>query len=304
MSFFREIRKHHLLYMMLLPGLIVIILFSYIPMFGHLLAFKSYTFDKGIFFSPWNNFANFRFFFTSRDWKTITYNTIYLNGLFIFFTQLVAVVAALLINEIRGKLFKRVSQSLIFLPYFVSWLVVSLMLIAMLNGTDGLINQSILKPFGVKAYPFFMKPKIWPMILTISYVWKFAGYYSVIYIASIIGISPEYYEAAKIDGATKTQQIRYITLPLIRPTIIIMMLLAVGRIFYGDFGMIYGIIGDNGILFPSTDVIDTYTYRALRQLGNFGMASAVNLFQSVLGLITIIVFNTIVRKIEPDASLF
>lgn len=289
---------------MLLPGLVIIILFSYLPMFGHLLAFKDYSFDKGIFFSPWNNFANFRFFFTSRDWKNITSNTIMLNSLFIIFTQLVAVLAAVLISEIRNKVFKRLSQSLIFLPYFVSWLVVSLMLVALLNGTDGLINKSILQPLGMKSYPFFMKPKIWPLILTISYVWKFAGYYSVIYIASIIGISPEYYEAARIDGASKIQQLRYITLPMIRSTVIIMLLLAIGRIFYGDFGMIYGIIGDNGILFSTTDVIDTYTYRALRQLGNFGMSSAVSLFQAVLGFITIVIFNTIVRKIEPDASLF
>lgn len=304
MKFLQEIRKHRLLYLMLLPGLIIIVVFSYLPMFGHLLAFKDYSFDKGIFFSPWNNFANFRFFFTSRDLGKITYNTIFLNVLFIFFTQLIAVLASILISEIKNKPFKRISQSLIFLPYFVSWLVVSLMLIALLNGTDGLINKSVLIPLGFKSYPFFMKPKIWPLVLTIAYVWKFAGYYSVIYIASITSISPEFYEAAHIDGASKFQQVRYITLPLIRPTIIIMLLLAIGRIFYGDFGMIYGIIGDNGILFPTTDVIDTYTYRALRQIGNFGMSSAVSLFQSVLGLITIVIFNTIVRKIDPDESLF
>lgn len=304
MSFFRELRKNRHLYAMLLPGLAIIILFSYVPMFGHLLAFKKYSFDKGIFLSPWNDFANFRFFFTSRDWTRITFNTISLNVLFIISTQTIAVILSLMICEINNKLVKRISQSIIFLPYFVSWLVVSLMLVALLNGTDGLINQSILQPLGHSVYPFYMKPKIWPIILTISYVWKFAGYYSVIYISSIISISPDYYDAAKIDGAKKIQQIWYITLPLIRKTIIIMLLLAIGRIFYGDFGMIYGIIGDNGILFPTTDVIDTYTYRALRQLGNFGMSSAVNLFQSVLGLITIVIFNMIVRKIEPEASLF
>ena len=304
MSFFRELRKNRYLYTLLIPGLAVIVLFSYVPMFGHLLAFKNYRFDMGIFRSPWNNFANFRFFFTSRDWKTITFNTLYLNTLFILATQVVAVIVALMITEMKNKYIKRISQSMIFLPYFVSWLVVSLMLVALLNGTDGLINKSFRLPFGLASYPFYMKPQIWPLILTVSYVWKFAGYYSVIYIASIIGISPEYYDAAKIDGATKVQQIRFITLPMIRTTVIIMLLLAIGRIFYGDFGMIYGIIGDNGILFPTTDVIDTYTYRALRQLGNFGMASAVNLFQSTLGLIMIVIFNTVVRRIEPDASLF
>lgn len=304
MKIIAELKKNYMLYMLLLPGLVCVVAFSYIPMFGHLLAFKDFSFAKGIFGSPWNNFSNFKFFFTSPDWKTITFNTIYLNLLFIIVTQLLAVFAALMLNEVKLVPFKRVAQSVIFLPYFVSWLVVSLMLLALFNGTDGLINTSILKPLGLEAYPFFMKPEIWPAILTGSYVWKFAGYYSVIYLASIIGISPEYYDAAKVDGATKWQQIYYITLPLIRPTIIIMMLLAVGRIFYGDFGMIYGIIGDNGVLFPTTDVIDTYTYRALRQLGNFGMSSAVSLFQSVLGLITIVIFNGIVRKIDPESSLF
>lgn len=304
LKFFREIKKNHQLYLLMLPGLICIIVFSYLPMFGHLLAFKDYTFDGGVFFSPWNDFKNFKFFFTSDDWKTVTFNTLYLNALFIVFTQVLAVTIAIMLNEVRSELFKRISQSMIFLPYFVSWLVVSLMLLALFNGTDGLINKTILEPLGLESYPFFMRPEIWPAILTGAYVWKFAGYYSVIYIASIIGISPEYFDAAKVDGATKWQQIRYITLPLIRQTVIIMLLLAIGRIFFGDFGMIYGIIGDNGVLFPTTDVIDTYVYRALRQLGNFGMSSAVSLFQAVLGLVTIVIFNSIVRRIDENASLF
>ncbi|MCI6377535.1 MAG: ABC transporter permease subunit [Clostridiales bacterium] len=304
MKFLHEIKKNYMLYLLLLPGLICIVLFSYLPMSGHLLAFKKFTVDGGIFHSPWSGFSNFTFFFSSGEWKRIIGNTIYLNVLFIFFTQFFAVFLAVMINEVRNTFIKRVSQSLVFLPYFVSWLVVSLMLQALLNGSDGLINQSILKPLGFKKYPFFMKPQIWPAILTISNVWKFVGYYSVIYISAIIGVSPDLYDAARVDGASKWQEMFYVTLPQIRPTILIMLLLAIGRIFYGDFGMIYGIIGDNGVLFPTTDVIDTYTYRALRQFGNFGQSSAVNLVQSALGLATILVFNKIVRRIDPDASLF
>ena len=170
--------------------------------------------------------------------------------------------------------------------------------------------QSIIKFFimfplyTVAKIGFYMRPEFWPSILTISYVWKFAGYYSIIYLATIIGIPKDYYESAAIDGATKIQQIIRITLPLLSKTIIIMVLLSIGRIFYGDFGMIYGIIGENGILFPTTDVIDTYVYRALKTLGNFGMASAVGLYQSLMGLITICIFNGIVRKIDPEARLF
>lgn len=304
MKFLRELKKNYMLYLLLLPGLICIIVFSYIPMSGHLLAFKRFTIDGGIFHSPWNGLNNFKFFFSSGDWKRIIGNTIYLNVLFIIFTQFFAVLLALMINEVRNDPFKRISQSLVFLPYFVSWLVVSLMLRAMLNTSDGLVNISILEPLGIKKIPFFMKPEMWPMILTISNVWKFTGYYSVIYIGAIIGVSPELFDAARVDGASKWQEVFYVTLPQIRPTILIMVLLAIGRIFYGDFGMIYGIVGDNGVLFPTTDVIDTYTYRALRQMGNFGMSSAVNLVQSALGLVTILIFNKIVRRIDPDASLF
>ena len=304
MRFVRELKKNYMLYLLLLPGLVCIIAFSYLPMSGHLLAFKKFTMDGGIFFSPWSGLSNFTFFFGSGEWKRIIGNTLYLNILFIAFTQFFAVFLAVMINEVRNTAIKRVSQSLVFLPYFVSWLVVSLMLQALLNGSDGMINQSILEPMGLKKYPFFMKPEIWPAILTIANVWKFAGYYSVIYIAAIIGVSPELYDAARVDGASKWQEMFYVTLPQIRPTILIMLLLAIGRIFYGDFGMIYGIIGDNGVLFPTTDVIDTYTYRALRQFGNFGQSSAVNLVQSALGLITILIFNKIVRRVDPDASLF
>ena len=190
-----------------------------------------------------------------------------------------------------------------FLPYFVSWLVVSMMAYAMLNQTDGLIN-SVLAGLGRSKIGFYQDAGIWPFLLTVFYVWKFSGYYSIIFIASIVSISPEYYESARMDGATRFQQILYITLPLIKNTFITLLLLSIGRIFFGDFGMIYSIIGDNGILFPTTDIIDTYSFRALRQMGNFGMASAVSLYQSVMGLIVILIFNQLVRKYSEENAMF
>ena len=177
------------------------------------------------------------------------------------------------------------------------------MVFAFLNTDEGLLNK-LVQSFGIQAIPWFQTPNVWPSVLTIIYVWKFAGYFSVIFLAAITGISSDYYEAAQIDGATRLQQIRHITLPLIRPVFIMLALLGVGRIFYGDFGMIYGIIGDNGILFPTTDVIDTYSFRALRQLGNFSMSAAVVFYQSFMGLVCILLFNGLIRKIDKENSLF
>ncbi|MEG1925711.1 MAG: ABC transporter permease subunit [Ruthenibacterium sp.] len=303
MKFLKELKKNKQLYLLSIPGIICMIVFSYIPMSGHILAFKAYDLKKGFFGGEWVGLKNFEFFFGSNDWKVITFNTVFLNILFIVVTQVAAIVLAILINEVTSRFFKRFFQSVVFLPYFVSWLVVSLMLVALLNSSDGMLN-SFLASMGKDKIGFYMNPDYWPTILTIAYVWKFAGYYSIIYLATIIGIPKDYFESASIDGASKLQQILKITLPLMVKTIIIMLLLSIGRIFYGDFGMIYGIIGENGILFPTTDVIDTYVYRALKTLGNFGMASAVGLYQSFMGLITICVFNAIVKKIDPDAQLF
>lgn len=303
MGFFREIRKNVDLYLLALPGLLFLIIFAYIPMSGHFLAFKKYQLTNGIWGSPWVGFDNFKFFFQGHDWILVTFNTLFLNGLFIIFSLVISAGLAILLNEIRTKLFKKLAQSIIFLPYFISWLVVSLMVFAILNTDNGLLNK-FLESIGLTQIPWFQKSEVWPAILTIIYVWKFAGYYSVIFLASIIGISSDYYEAAEIDGASRLQQIVYITIPLLRPVIIMLALLGVGRIFYGDFGMIYGIIGDNGVLFPTTDVIDTYSFRALRQLGNFSMSAAVVFYQSVMGLICILLFNGLVRKIDKDSSLF
>ncbi|GGG61154.1 ABC transporter permease [Paenibacillus radicis (ex Gao et al. 2016)] len=302
MGFIKEIMKNRQLYTLAIPGIVFLALFSYIPMFGHLIAFERFQPVKGIWGSEWVGLDNFKFFFGSQDWLRVTFNTVYLNALFLIFGIGIALLLAILINEATSTLLKKISQSLIFLPYFISWLVVSLMIMAFMS-TDGLLNQW-LGQLGISEVNWYQNAKLWPIILTLVYVWKFSGYYSVIFMAAIVGISNEYYESARIDGATRLQQILHITIPSIRSVIVVLLLLGVGRIFFGDFGMIYGIIGDNSILFPTTDVIDTYSFRALRQLGNFGMSSAVVLYQSIMGIAAILIFNKIAKKIDPESRLF
>ncbi len=302
-SFSREISRNGALYLLALPGIVFLIIFAYVPMFGHLIAFKRFRAAQGIFGSPWAGFDNFAFFFGSDDWLRVTLNTLGLNLLFLTTELLFALLLAIFLNEIRSLLFKKLAQSLILMPYLISWLVVSMMTFALFNTTDGLINRQ-LQQIGVAGPAWYNEPALWPPLLALIKTWKSAGYYSIIFLAAMTSISIENYEAAKIDGATRLQQIRDITLPLLIPTAIILALLGLGRIFFGDFGMIYALVGDNGVLFPTTDVIDTYAFRALRQLGNFGMASAVVLYQATFGLVCVLIFNWMAKKIEPDASLF
>lgn len=303
MIFLRELHKNKSIYAMAVPGIVFLLVFAYLPMAGHVIAFKKFSISKGIWGSDWNGFNNFRFLFSSNDWIHVTLNTIGLNALFITFGLSIAVILSISLNEIQLRLFKKLAQSVIFLPYFVSWLVVSLMVFGLLNSTTGLINHQ-LQLIHIKAVDWYSTPVYWPIILTIISIWKFSGYNSIIFLAAISGISDELYESARIDGANRLQQIYHITFPLLRPTLIILTLLAVGRIFYGDFGMIYGIVGENSLLYPTTDVIDTFAFRALRGLGDFGMASSVALYQSVMGLLTILFFNGIVKKYDPDSKLF
>ncbi|MDI4644472.1 MULTISPECIES: ABC transporter permease [Cohnella] len=303
MSFLRELHKNKSIYAMALPGLLFLLVFAYLPMVGHVIAFKKFSVSKGIWGSEWNGFNNFKFFFGSDDWIRVTLNTMGLNALFLVFGLGLAVILSIALNEIHARLYKKLAQSIIFLPYFVSWLVVSLMVFGLLNSTNGMINHE-LQSLHIGAIDWYSTPAYWPAILTVISIWKFAGYNSIIFLAAISGISDELYESARIDGANRLQQIFYITFPLLRPTLVILTLLAVGRIFYGDFGMIYGIVGENSLLYPTTDVIDTFTFRALRGLGDFGMASSVALYQSVMGLLTILLFNGLVKKYDPDSRLF
>lgn len=298
-----EVSRNKYLYLLALPGLLFVIVFGYVPLSAHVLAFKDFTPSRGMWGSEWAGFDNFRFFFGAKDWYKVTFNTLRLNFLFIVFGIGIAVFMALFINEIRHSVVKRLTQSAILLPYFISWMVAAVMTYTIFNSSNGLANSWI-KALGGNPISWYQAPEYWLYILPVLYVWKFTGFNSVIFLATIAGISEDLYESSKIDGASRFQQMRYITLPLLRPTIAVMTLLAIGRIFYGDFGMIYGIVGDNGMLFSTTDIIDTYSYRALRNMGNFSMSSAVVLYQSLMGLIVVIAFNWMARKVEPDAKLF
>ncbi|KRE44978.1 ABC transporter permease [Paenibacillus sp. Soil522] len=305
MGILQQLRKNKWLYAMSLPVIVYVFIFSYLPMSAHILAFKQFTPAKGLWGSEWVGLDNLTFFFTGPDWLGVTLNTIYLNLLFIVSGTVCSLCIALLLNEIHHSLFKKVTQSLVILPHFISIIVLNLMVTNFFNGQDGMVNR-LMKEFSFQTISWFQTPDVWPWLLTIIFVWKGAGWGSIIYLATLTGFSEEYYESAKIDGAKRWQQIWYITLPLLRPTIIVLTLLSLGRIFYGDFGLIYGIIGDNSLLFDSTDVIDTYTYRSLRStnMNSYSNAAAVALFQSVMGLITILFFNWVVRKVDNDSKLF
>jgi putative aldouronate transport system permease protein len=300
---FKELRKNRYLYLLALPGAAFLVVFAYIPLSGHVLAFTDFKFSTGLFHSRFVGFDNFKFFFGGRDWLNVTKNTLFLNALFLGIGLSFALVLAVFLGEMRNAAVKKVSQSFIFLPYFISWQVIALMIYSMLNSSTGLANQA-LASLGMKPVGWYGRPELWPWILTFFNIFKYAGYNSIVFLAALSGINEELYESARIDGATRFQQTRYITLPLLRPIFLIMLLMGVGRIFYGDFGMIYGIVADNGVLFPTTDVIDTYSYRTLRQVGNLSMSSAVVLYQSVMGVLTIIFFNWLVRRIDPEVRLF
>jgi len=273
-------------------------------MFGLVIAFKDVNYQKGIFGSDWAGLRNFEYLFKSSDALIITRNTLLYNGVFIIVNLVVAVGVAILLNEIKKKFFSRLYQSVILLPYLMSMVVVSYLVYAMLSMDTGFMNNTLLPMFGMEEISWYNEPKFWPYILTFVHTWKSAGFLCIVYFAAIIGIDQEYFEAATLDGASKWQQIKTITIPLIAPVITIMTLLAIGRIFYSDFGLFYQVPMDSGSLFDTTNVIDTYVYRGLIQLGDIGMSSAAGLYQSLVGFVLVVLSNYIVRKINKENALF
>jgi putative aldouronate transport system permease protein len=298
-----NLRKNAAFLLMTLPGLAVLFLFSYLPMFGVIIAFKNFKANKGIWGSEWVGFKNFEFLFASDAAWRITRNTLTLNLVFIITGVIAAIALALLLNEVRIRYMARFYQSAVFFPYFISWVIVGLFGYAFLNTDNGLLN-TFLKQYGFDPIRWYGKPEYWPTILTITNLWKNSGYWSIIYLAAMLGISQEYYEAAEIDGASRWQQILKITIPLLTPVIIINVLLSVGRIFYADFGLFYYVTRDTSVLYGTTDVIDTYVFRALRQVGDFGMAGAAGLYQSVVGFATVLFANWVVKRIDREKSIF
>jgi putative aldouronate transport system permease protein len=289
--------------MMSLPAILLLFVFAYLPMFGIILAFKEYRFDQGILGSQWIGLTNFRFLFgTDIAWR-ITRNTLLMNFLFIVTGTVVNIAVALLMNEVQGKLRAKFYQSAMFLPHFISWVVVGYFAFAFLNVEQGLVNKA-LAWVGVESIAWYREPQYWPAILVLTALWKGVGYGSILYLAVMLGISPEYYEAAKMDGASKWQQVRHITLPHLLPTVIILTMFSVASIFRSDFGLFFNVTRNQAVLYSTTDVIDTFVYRALRQMNDLGMSAAAGVYQSVVGFILVLAVNWIVRRIDPDRALF
>lgn len=301
-QFTRKFKKNKELFLLTLPGILFLCLFSYYPMYGLILPFKDFKYNLGLFKSPWVGFENFKFLFNSNSAWRITRNTVGLNTIFIVVLIVVSLGIALMLNEISRKSVKTY-QTVLFFPYFLSWVVVSYVFLAILDMDHGLANQ-ILKIFNVKEILWYNEPKYWPAITTIANTWKSAGYYAIIYYTALIGLDREYFEAASLDGASKWQQIRYISIPLISPLITLLLLLQLGQIFKGNFDLFYNLTRDSSILYPTTDVIDTFVYRALRSLGDIGMASAAGVYQSVVGFVIVMGSNAVIRKINPDNAIF
>ena len=289
--------------LMALPAVLVVLLFGYIPISGIILAFKDFKYNLGIFRSPWAGFQNFRFFFISGTGFLVTRNTILYNLLNLATSQFLAVTLAVLISEMRGVYFKKIAQSITFLPYFISWIIVGVFVYNIFNYEKGTLN-TLLRSLHAAPINLYSKPFAWVFIISFFNSWKWVGYSSLVYIAAIMSINMECFESADIDGANIFQKIRHITIPSITPTITIIVLLNIGRLLRGDFQMFYQIIGDNGQLFNATDVIDTFVFRSLIHSGDLTMASAANFYQSVLCFLIIITVNSIVKKLRPDYALF
>ena len=290
------LKEYWPLYLMMLPALLYLLINNYIPMAGMVIAFKKLNFAKGIWASPWAGLKNFKFLFASKDAWIITRNTLLYNVAFILVNMVVGIAIAILITEVRNTKLKKIYQSAILLPFLMSMVILSYIVYALLSAENGLVNNSIL--------PLYQKPKYWPAILIIANCWKGVGYGCLIYIASLIGIDPSFYEAARLDGASKWQEITKITLPSLVPTIITLLLLSIGRIFYSDFGLFYQVPMNSGVLFPTTNVIDTYVYRALIEQGNISMSSAAGVYQSLVGFCVVMLSNWIVRRVDKDQALF
>jgi len=298
------LKEYWPLYLMMLPALLYLLINNYIPMAGMVIAFKKLNFAKGIWASPWAGIKNFKFLFASKDAWIITRNTLLYNVAFILVNMVVGIAIAILITEVRNTKLKKIYQSAILLPFLMSMVILSYIVYALLSAENGLVNNSILPLFHIDPIQWYQKPKYWPAVLIIANCWKGVGYGCLIYIASLIGIDPSFYEAARLDGASKWQEITKITLPSLVPTIITLLLLSIGRIFYSDFGLFYQVPMNSGVLFPTTNVIDTYVYRALIEQGNISMSSAAGVYQSLVGFCVVMLSNWIVRRVDKDQALF
>ncbi len=299
-----QLKKDIPLIFLALPGVIYLIINNYIPMFGLFIAFKDVNYAKGLFGSDWCGFNNFKFLFKTNDAVIMIRNTLLYNIAFIVIGTVLAVFVAILFSEMGANIFAKIYQAGMVFPNLVSMVIVAYIGYAFLNSTSGFINMTILKAMNIEGISWYSKPEYWPVILLIVHIWKGVGYSSIIYISNIAGIDKGIYEAAKIDGAGKFRQIVNITLPMLRPTIIIMALMAVGKIFNSDFGLFYQVPMNSGTLYPTTQTIDTYVYRALMENNDVGMSAAAGFLQSIVGFILVLTANLTVRRLDPDNALF
>lgn len=300
----KKYKRYLPLYAMFLPGAIYLIINNYIPMAGLVVAFKKYNVRAGIWGSAWNGLENFKFLFATSDAWVITRNTILYNMAFIIINTVIGIIFAIFICDVLNKKLKKIYQSAILFPYLMSAVIVGYIVFAFLSQSTGIMNNTILSALGIDPVNWYSEAKYWPFILIFVNTWKGVGYGCLIYISTINGIDPSLYEAAMLDGASKWKQIRNITLPSLVPTVITLTLLNVGRIFYSDFGLFYQVPRNSGLLFSTTNVIDTYVYRGLMESSNVGMSAAAGFYQSLVGFALVLLANFIVRRFSRENALF
>ena len=298
----KRIRRFIPVYLIMLPGLIYLFINNYMPMPGLIVAFKQYNIKKGIYGSDWIGFKNFEYLFKTSDAFIITRNTILYNVAFIIVNTFMAIMVAIILSELYGKA-KNFYQSAILLPNLISTVIIGYLVFAFFSVENGFINNTILPLFNKDSVDWYSKSQYWPFIIIFVSAWKSVGYNCIIYLSSIMGIDRSIYESASIDGASKMQQIRYLTLPLLKPTIIMLTLMAIGRIFYSDFGLFYQVPMNQGALYATTNTIDTYVYRGLIQIGNISMSAAAGVYQSVVGFVLVLLANLAVRKFDKENAL-
>ena len=298
------IKRYFPIYLLMFLPVVYLLINNYLPMVGLQLAFKQYSLKKGVFGSDWVGLKNFEFLFASEDAWIITRNTVGYNLVFIVLGTVFSIFIAVLLAEVKGKHAIKLYQTVVLYPYLISILVVAYLLNAFLAGETGFINKVILEPLGHEGISWYSTPEYWLFIIVFVHLWKSSGYNIILYLSTINSIDKGYYEAAALDGASRWKQFCHITLPSLKPTIITLTLLAVGRVFYSDFGLFYQVPLNSGALIDVTNTIDTYVYRGLMELGNIGMSSAAGFFQSIVGFAFVLVANFIVKKISPDDAMF
>ncbi|AIW40059.1 MULTISPECIES: ABC transporter permease [Paenibacillus] len=302
-SLLQHLIKNRLLVLMALPAVVFFFIFNYLPIAGLVIAFKQYNYQDGIFGSPWVGLDNFRFFFISGKALLVTTNTFLYNIAFIIVNNILEIVLAIALVELSGKWFRKITQSMLFLPYFVSWVTVGLLVYGFADFDSGIIN-GFMRSNGSEPIDIYNTPDYWPFLIILVSAWKSVGYGMIYYLAAIMGVDKEIYEAAQIDGANIFRRIWHLTLPFLTPTIVILVLLAIGNIFRGDFGLFYQLVQNNGVLYDKTDVIDTFVFRSLLSTREEGMAAAAGFYQSILCFVTIMIANYAVKKYNKDYSLF